>query len=88
MEVPQALYKVRLLKFPGANVSQYVQLWRLITGLLAGRGVDVSDGPKAFKRELKTAEHEDFIFDVRSSEREHPSADLNTLFAEAIRLFN
>ena len=87
-EVRQALYKVRLLEFPGANVSQYVQLWRLITGLLTGRGVDVSDGPKAFKRELKTVEHEDFIFDVRSYERENSAADLNTLFAEAIRLFN
>jgi uncharacterized membrane protein YgcG len=87
-EVHQALYKVRLLEFPGANVSQFVQLWRLITGLLTGRGVDVSDGPKAFKRELKTVEHEDFIFDVRSYEREHPTADLNTLFAEAICLFN
>jgi uncharacterized membrane protein YgcG len=87
-EVRQALYKVRLLEFPGANVSQYVQLWRLITGLLAGRGMDVSDGPKAFKREIKTVNHEDFIFDVRSYKREHPSADLNTLFAEAIRLFN
>jgi hypothetical protein len=50
--------------------------------------VDVSDGPKAFKRELKTVGHEDFILDVRSYEREHPTADLNTLFAEAIRLFN
>jgi hypothetical protein len=50
--------------------------------------VDVSDGPKAFKRELKTVEHEDFIFDVRSYEREHPAAYLNTPFAEAIRLFN
>jgi hypothetical protein len=87
-EVCQALYKVRLLEFPGANVSQFVQLWHLITGLLTGRGVDVSDGPKAFKRELKTVEHEDFIFDVRSYERENASADLNTLFAEAIRLFN
>jgi hypothetical protein len=65
-EVHQALYKVRLLEFPGANVSQYVQLWRLITGLLIGRGVDVTDGPKAFKRELKTVEHDDFIFDIRS----------------------
>jgi hypothetical protein len=88
MEVPQALYKVRLLKFPGANVSQNIHLWRLITGLLAGRGVDVSDGPKAFKQELKTVQHEDFIFNVRSSESEHPSADLNTLFAETIRHFN
>jgi uncharacterized membrane protein YgcG len=87
-EVRQALYKVRLLEFPGANVSQFVQLWRLITSLLSGRGVDVSDGPKAFKRELKTVEHEDFIFDVRSYEREHPTAELNALFAEAIRLFN
>jgi hypothetical protein len=65
-EVHQALYKVRLLEFPGANVSQYVQLWHLITGLLIGHGVDVSDGPKTFKRELKTVEHDDFIFDVRS----------------------
>jgi hypothetical protein len=87
-EVHQALYKVRLLEFPGANVSQYVQLWRLITGLLIGRGVNISDGPKAFKRELKTVEHKDFIFDVRSYERENAAADLNTLFAEAIRLFN
>jgi hypothetical protein len=87
-EVRQALYKVRLLEFPGANVSQYVQLWRLITGLLLGRGVDVSDGPKAFKRELKTVEHDDFIFDVRLYEHNNPTADLNTLFAEAIRLFN
>jgi hypothetical protein len=39
-EVRQALYMVRLLEFPGANVSQYVQLWRLITGLLIGRNVD------------------------------------------------
>jgi hypothetical protein len=88
MEVRQALYKVRLLEFPGANVSQYVQLWHLITGLLIGRGVDVSDGPKAFKRELKTVEHDDFIFDVHSYERDNPAADLNTLFAEAIFLFN
>jgi hypothetical protein len=87
-EVRQALYKVRLLEFPGANVSQYVQLWRLITGLLIGCGVDVSDGPKAFKRELKTVEHDDFIFDVRLYEHNNPTADLNTLFAEAIRLFN
>jgi hypothetical protein len=87
-EVRQALYKVGLLKFPGANISQFVQLWRLITGLLTGRGVDISDGPKAFKRELKTVEHEDFIFDVRSYECENQTADLNTLFAEAIRLFN
>jgi hypothetical protein len=87
-EVRQALYKVRLLEFPGANVSQFVQLWRLITGLLTGCGVDVSDGPKGFKRELKTVEHDDFIFDVRSYERDNPTADLNTLFAEAIRLFN
>jgi hypothetical protein len=87
-EVHQALYKVRLLEFPGATVSQYVQLWRLITGLLIGRGVDVSDGPKAFKQELKTVEHDDFIFDVRSYERDNPTADLSTLFAEAIRLFN
>jgi hypothetical protein len=88
MEVRQALYKVRLLEFPGANVSQYLQLWRLITGLLIGRGVDLSDGPKAFKRELKTVEHGDFIFEVRSYERDHENADLNTLFTEAIRLFN
>jgi uncharacterized membrane protein YgcG len=87
-EVRQALYKVRLLEFPGANVSQFVQLWRLITGLLSGRGVDVTDGPKAFKRELKTVDHDDFLFDVRSYERANPTADLNTLFAEAIRLFN
>jgi hypothetical protein len=87
-EVRQALYKVRLLEFPGANVSQYVQLWRLITGLLIGCGVNVSDGLKAFKRELKTVEHEDFIFNARSYEHEHPSVDLNTLFAEAIHLFN
>jgi uncharacterized membrane protein YgcG len=87
-EVRQALYKVRLLEFPGANTSQYVQLWRLITGLLIGRGVDVSDGPKAFKCELKMVEHEDFIFDVHLYECDHENADLNTLFAEAIRLFN
>jgi hypothetical protein len=72
-EVRQALYKVRLLKFPGAIVSQCVQFWHLITGLLIGRGVDITDGPKAFKCELKTVEHEDFIFDVRSYEREHPT---------------
>jgi hypothetical protein len=53
-----------------------------------GRGVDVLDGPKAFKRELKTVEHEDFIFDIRSYEHDHENADLNTLFAEAISLFN
>jgi uncharacterized membrane protein YgcG len=88
MEVRQALYKVRLLEFPGANVSQFVQLWRLITGLLTGRGVDVTDGPKAFKRELKTVEHDDFIFDICLYEHNNPTADLNTLFAEAIRLFN
>jgi hypothetical protein len=87
-EVHQALYKVRLLEFPGANISQYVQLWRLITSLLIGHGVDVSDGPKAFKRKLKTVKHEDFIFDVCLYECRHPSADLNTLFTEAIRLFN
>jgi hypothetical protein len=74
-EVRQALYKVRLLKFSGANVSQYVQLWRLITGLLIGRGVDVSDGPKAFKRELKSVDHDDFIFDIGSYERNNPTAD-------------
>jgi hypothetical protein len=38
-EVHQALYKVQLPEFPGANVSQYVQLWHLITGLLIGHGV-------------------------------------------------
>jgi hypothetical protein len=87
-EVHQALYKVRLLDFPGANISQYVQLWHLITDLLIGCGVDMSDGPKAFKRELRRFEHEDFFFDVHSYEREHENTDLNTLFAEAICLFN
>jgi hypothetical protein len=87
-EVQQALFKVKLLEFPGANVSQYVQLWCLITGLLIGCGVALSDGPKAFKREVKTVEHEDFIFDVRSYEHENPNADLNALYAESIHLFN
>jgi hypothetical protein len=41
LKVHQDLYKVQLLEFPGANVSQYVQLWNLITGLLTGCGVDV-----------------------------------------------
>jgi hypothetical protein len=80
--------KVKLLELPRANVSQYVQLWHLIPGLLIGCGVNVSDGPKAFKRELKTVEHEDFIFDVRSYECDNENADLNTLFTEAMHFFN
>jgi hypothetical protein len=39
--------------------------------------VDVSNCPKAFKRELTTVEHEDFIFDIRSYECEHENADFN-----------
>jgi hypothetical protein len=76
-EVHQALYKVKLLNFPGANISQYCQLWYLITGLLIRHSVEISDGPKAFKHELKMVEHEDFIFDVHSYECENPNANLN-----------
>jgi hypothetical protein len=46
------------------------------------------DGPKAFKLELKTVEHEDFIFDICLYEGDNKNADLNMLFAEVIRLFN
>jgi hypothetical protein len=82
-------YKVKLLEFPGDNISQYVQLWHLITGRLIGCGVNASDGPKAFKQELKTVEHEDIIFDMHSYERENPYEEMTVfLSAETICVFD